>query len=87
VTCEIRQRYDELVDKRLAAELTAEEDDKLHWLEAEMDGSDYAAQPLDDSWRAAREAERRQARSSLDEMANTIIDLSQAGGREHAHRP
>lgn len=88
VTAEIRQRYDELIDKRLAgAELTGKEDDDLHRLEAEMDGSDYAAQPLDDSSRTAREAERRQARSSLDEIANTIIDRSQVGGREHAHRP
>lgn len=86
VTTAIRQRYDDLINKRLAGgKLTAGEEDELHRLEAEMDAGDYASQPLDDSWQAARAAERRQTQSKLDEIANAIIDASQARGREHAH--
>ncbi len=82
----VRRRYDELIDKRLAGELTPAEDDELHRLEAEMDGSDYAAQPLDDSWREAREADRREAGKRLDSIANRIVDLTQTGGPANANR-
>jgi hypothetical protein len=87
VAAEIRQRYDELIDKRLAgSKLTSGEESELYRLESEMDGGDYASEPLDDSWQAARAAERQQTQSKLDEIANVIINASQAGGRDHAHR-
>ncbi len=85
VADDVRRRYDELIDKRLAGELTPEEGDQLRRLEAEMDGSDYAAQPLDDSWREAREAERRAAGKRLDRIANRIVDLAQTGGSADAN--
>jgi len=86
VSDDIRRRYDELIDKRLANDLTAEQGDELYRLEAEMDASDYASRPLDDSWREAREAERRQAGKKLDRIANRIVDLAQTGGSADANR-
>jgi|GEM_PF-395376 len=87
VTDDVRRRYDALVDKRLSGELSPEEDDELYRLEAEMDGSDYAAHPPDDSWREAREADRRKAERKLDGFANRIADLARSGGSADAHHP
>ncbi len=76
VSPEVRSRYDALVDKRLQSELDAAECDELHWLEAEMDGSDYAAQPPDESWLTAREAEQRASRERIDKIGNKLVDLT-----------
>lgn len=65
VTDDVRRRYDALVDKRLSGVLSPEEADELCRLETEMDGSDYADQPPDKSWREAREAEQREAEQKL----------------------
>ncbi len=87
VTDDVRRRYDALVDKRLSGKLSAQEDDELYRLEAEMDGSDYAAHPPDDSWRKARETERREAERKLDGVANRIADLARSGDPANAHHP
>ncbi|HNQ23030.1 MAG TPA: N-6 DNA methylase [Phycisphaerae bacterium] len=76
VPAELRARYDELLDKRLQTELDPAERDELHRLEAEMDGGDYAAQPPDDSWLAAREAEQRASRQTMDQISARIVDLT-----------
>lgn len=87
VTDDVRRRYDALVDKRLSGELSPQEDDELYRLEAEMDGSDYAAHPPDDSWREAREAAQREAERKLDGVANRIADLVRTGSPADAHHP
>ena len=46
-----------------------------------------AAHPPDDSWREAREAERREAERKLDGVANRIADLARTGGPADAHHP
>ena len=81
------RRYDAMVNKRLSGKLSPEENDELYRLEAEMDGSDYAAQQPDDSWREARQAERREAARKLDGIANRIADLTRTGGPADAHHP
>lgn len=87
VTDDMRQRYDTLIDKRLSGKLSPEEDDGLYRLEAEMDGSDYAAQPPDNSWREAREAERHESERTLDGIASRIVDLARTGDPADAHHP
>ncbi|HUU83442.1 MAG TPA: hypothetical protein VM243_08065 [Phycisphaerae bacterium] len=76
VSAEIQTRYDELVDKRLQTKLTPAERDELHRLEAEMDGSDYAAHQPDDSWLETCEVERRASRQRMDRIGNKMIDVS-----------
>jgi hypothetical protein len=76
VTPDVRRRYDELIDKRLQTELTPAERDELHWLEAEMDGSDYAANPPDDAWLEACEEEHRASRRTMDRIGNAMVDLT-----------
>ena len=76
VPVEVQKRYDQLIDKRLQTKLTATERDALHRLEAEMDGSDYAAHQPDDSWLEACEAEQRASRQRMDFIGNKIVDLA-----------
>ena len=76
VSADMRTRYDELVDKRLQTKLTAAERDRLHRLEAEMDGSDYAAHPPDDSWLEDCEDQQRASRQRMDQIGNKIVDLT-----------
>ncbi len=76
VSAEVQTRYDELVDKRLQTELTPAERDELHRLEAEMNGSDYAAHQPDDSWLEACEAQQRASRQRMDQIGNRIVDLT-----------
>lgn len=80
VSDDVRRRYDELIDKRLSADLTLDEKEQLHRLEAEMDGSDYAAHPPDYTWFEAQEADRRRAREELDGLVNQMIDVAGTRG-------
>lgn len=76
VPAKVQRRYDELIDKRLQTELSAAERDELHRLEAEMDGSDYAARQPDDSWLEACEAEQQASRQRMDQIGNKMVDLT-----------
>ena len=75
VPAKVQRRYDELIDKRLQTKLTSTERDGLYRLEAEMDGSDYAAHQPDDSWLEGCEAEQRASRQKMDQIGNKMIDL------------
>jgi hypothetical protein len=72
-------RYDALIDKQLADELSEQEGEELHRLQAEVDGRDYAAQAPDTTWLESIEEAQREARVTLGEIANNLIDLSRDG--------
>lgn len=81
VSDEARFRYDALIDKRLESELSDDELDELHVLEAEMDGADYAAHPLDGGWIDTREVEGRGTDGKIDRIADELIDILHGEGR------
>ncbi len=76
-------RYDALIDKQLSGELSESEDDELHWLQAEVAGRDYATQVPDTTWLESIEESQREARLSLGEIADDLIDLSRNGLPSH----
>lgn len=76
VSADVQTRYDVLVDKRLQTELTPTERDEVHRLEAEMDGSDYAAHQPDDSWLETSEGEQRASRERMHQIGNKMVDVT-----------
>ena len=76
---EVLDRYDELIDKQLSDQLSEQEHEELHRLQAEVDGRDYAAQAPDTTWLESIEEAQREARVTLGEIANSLIDLSRDG--------
>ncbi len=72
-------RYDALIDKQLADELSEQEGEELHRLQAEVDGRDYAAQAPDTTWLESIEEAQRESTLTLGEIANNLIDLSRDG--------
>ena len=76
---EILDRFDKLVDKQLAGELSGQEGEELHRLQAEVDGRDYAARAPDTDWLGSIEEAQQEAMVTLGEIANNLIDLSRDG--------
>ena len=76
-------RYDALIDKQLSGELSESEDDELHWLQAEVAGR----RPRDPGTRHHLARVDRgvacEARLSLGEIADDLIDLSRNGLPSH----
>jgi hypothetical protein len=75
----ILDRYDELIGRQLSDELSEQEKEELHRLQAEVDGRDYAAQAPDTTWLESIEEAQREARVTLGEIAGKLVDLSRDG--------
>ena len=83
VPAELSSRYDDLMTRQASGPLTADEEDELYELQAEMDGMEYASQVGGESWIEEFERSQREAEATVGILADRAIRLTEGAPSRH----